>query len=221
MNVAAFRWGRRAAHEPEFVRGLVARSAARGRSRVAQTLDEIIARRVEFLTAYQNAAYARALSRSRRGAARRPRTRAAPGSTVRDRGGGAQPVQADGRSRTNTRLPGSTPTARSRSSLPTQFQSLRPARVPSRAADPRPQAAPDGKPRKSSFGPWMMNGVPACLRRSRACAAPRSTSSATRPSGAWSETLLAQLRGRPRPDRAQLSRRASSRRRRRSPRCRR
>ena len=24
MNVAAFRWGRRAAHEPEFVRGLIA-----------------------------------------------------------------------------------------------------------------------------------------------------------------------------------------------------
>ena len=60
MNVAAFRWGRRAAHQPDFVRGLVGQPGkATQTAAVAQTLDDVIARRVDFLTAYQNAAYAR------------------------------------------------------------------------------------------------------------------------------------------------------------------
>ncbi|RFC66931.1 MULTISPECIES: indolepyruvate ferredoxin oxidoreductase family protein [Mesorhizobium] len=57
MNIAAFRWGRRAAHDPEFVRAMIAASGVR-KEQVSQTLDEVIAARVEFLTGYQNAAYA-------------------------------------------------------------------------------------------------------------------------------------------------------------------
>ena len=53
-----------------------------------QTLDEIIARRVAFLTAYQNAAYAQALCRPDRGAARR-RSQGRARLDRRDRGGGA------------------------------------------------------------------------------------------------------------------------------------
>jgi len=59
-NKAAFEWGRRVAHDPAEVEAL-----ARPQGQVvqfvrkpAQTLDEIVARRVEYLTGYQNAAYA-------------------------------------------------------------------------------------------------------------------------------------------------------------------
>ncbi|TIP54397.1 hypothetical protein, partial [Mesorhizobium sp.] len=58
MNVSAFRWGRRAAHHPDFVRALVVQpGTAAQNTAVAETLDDLIARRVAFLTAYQNAAY--------------------------------------------------------------------------------------------------------------------------------------------------------------------
>ena len=54
MNLAAFAWGRRAAADEAALRALTgARAAAK-----PETLDEIAARRVEFLTAYQDAAYA-------------------------------------------------------------------------------------------------------------------------------------------------------------------
>jgi indolepyruvate ferredoxin oxidoreductase len=53
LNRKAFLWGRRAAVEP----GFIERYAAPAEQR-ASTLAEIVARRVEFLTAYQDAAYA-------------------------------------------------------------------------------------------------------------------------------------------------------------------
>jgi indolepyruvate ferredoxin oxidoreductase len=60
MNKAAFLWGRRAVTEPAAVEALVkpkpdASSDAR---RLSQSLDEMIQRRIVFLTAYQDAAYA-------------------------------------------------------------------------------------------------------------------------------------------------------------------
>jgi indolepyruvate ferredoxin oxidoreductase len=59
MNVEAFRWGRRAAHDQPAVEALVA--AAKRTTEVQQlsgSLDEMIERRAAFLTDYQNAAYA-------------------------------------------------------------------------------------------------------------------------------------------------------------------
>ena len=65
FNKQAFSWGRRAAHD----RAAVERAArvGDGAAQVIEfkrnpSLDELIARRVEFLTAYQNAAYARQYS---------------------------------------------------------------------------------------------------------------------------------------------------------------
>src|SRR5690242_16550493 len=60
MNLAAFRWGRRAAVDAAAVEALIAaRAGAPSPARtLSQSFDEMVARRVEFLTAYQDAAYA-------------------------------------------------------------------------------------------------------------------------------------------------------------------
>ena len=54
MNLAAFQWGRRAAADEAAVRAVI---GAKTEARVL-TLDDVVTRRVEFLTGYQNAAYA-------------------------------------------------------------------------------------------------------------------------------------------------------------------
>jgi indolepyruvate ferredoxin oxidoreductase len=60
MNVAAFRFGRRAAVDPQALEALVkpAPEAERDSLKLSQSFDEMLARRVAFLTKYQNAAYA-------------------------------------------------------------------------------------------------------------------------------------------------------------------
>jgi indolepyruvate ferredoxin oxidoreductase len=60
MNLAAFQFGRRAAFDPASVEALVtpAPEAASDARRLSQGFDETVARRVSFLTAYQNEAYA-------------------------------------------------------------------------------------------------------------------------------------------------------------------
>ncbi|WP_374333238.1 indolepyruvate ferredoxin oxidoreductase family protein [Aestuariivirga sp.] len=54
MNLAAFAWGRRAAADEAAVRAVIGAQV----EKPAETLDDVIARRVEFLTAYQDEAYA-------------------------------------------------------------------------------------------------------------------------------------------------------------------
>ncbi|WP_186418596.1 indolepyruvate ferredoxin oxidoreductase family protein [Bosea sp. CS1GBMeth4] len=59
MNRQAFELGRRAAHDPAALASVLAEARAPTPARrISQTLDEIVARRVDFLTGYQNAAYA-------------------------------------------------------------------------------------------------------------------------------------------------------------------
>jgi indolepyruvate ferredoxin oxidoreductase len=60
MNQAAFLWGRRMAVDPAAVERMIApKEPAQAPARLSESLDETIQRRVEFLTAYQNEAYAR------------------------------------------------------------------------------------------------------------------------------------------------------------------
>jgi len=62
-NKLAFRWGRLAAVEPAKVAAAAMPREAKPESQqLSQSLDEIVARRVEFLTKYQDAAYARRYS---------------------------------------------------------------------------------------------------------------------------------------------------------------
>ena len=61
MNQAAFHWGRRAAVDRAAVEALAQarrRDARATREHLSESFDETVERRVKFLTAYQNAAYA-------------------------------------------------------------------------------------------------------------------------------------------------------------------
>jgi indolepyruvate ferredoxin oxidoreductase len=58
MNLSAFDWGRRAAAEPELIASMMSELKAPTESRkLSETLDEVIARRQEFLSEYQNKRY--------------------------------------------------------------------------------------------------------------------------------------------------------------------
>ncbi len=58
MNTAAFRWGRRVAHDRATVETLLAPAEKVVPFRIARTLDEIVASRAKHLTGYQNGALA-------------------------------------------------------------------------------------------------------------------------------------------------------------------
>ncbi len=59
MNVEAFRWGRRAAHDLASVEAMVAEARKpTGSRKLSETLQEMVDRRADFLTGYQDAAYA-------------------------------------------------------------------------------------------------------------------------------------------------------------------
>jgi indolepyruvate ferredoxin oxidoreductase len=78
FNRRAFLWGRRAAHDPGAVEAVIGTSAAKPAT--PRTLDETVAHRAEFLTAYQDAAYARRYV-ERVTAVREAEARRAPGRT--------------------------------------------------------------------------------------------------------------------------------------------
>ena len=154
MNISAFRWGRRAAHEPDFVRGLVGQSAG-GSDPVPQTLDDMIAGRAEFLTAYQDAAYARRYI-ERVAALRAAEARAVPGSTLVTEAAARNlfKLMAIKDEYEVARLYTDGSFAKQ---ISKEFQSF--DRLEFHLAPPiLGRKGTDGKPRKSSFGPWMMKG---------------------------------------------------------------
>ena len=94
MNVAAFRWGRRAAHEPDFVRGLIAgQGAVAAADRADARRDHRASRRVP--DGLSEPALCPPLPAPHRRDTR-SRGQGRAGLDGRQRGGGAQPVQADG-----------------------------------------------------------------------------------------------------------------------------
>ena len=154
MNLAAFRWGRRAAHEPDFVRATVERAGETPRP-LAETLDDIVARRVAFLTAYQNGAYARRYA-ERIAALRAAEAAVSAGSTMVAEAAARNlfKLMAIKDEYEVARLYTDGAFARD---LARQFQSY--DRLEFHLAPPvfgRRDA--DGQPRKTSFGPWMIKG---------------------------------------------------------------
>lgn len=82
MNLAAFTWGRRAAAEPELIASVIGEMKAPTESRkLSETLDEVIERRVGFLSGYQSRRYARRYSTLVE-RVRVAEDRAVPGSTA-------------------------------------------------------------------------------------------------------------------------------------------
>jgi indolepyruvate ferredoxin oxidoreductase len=168
MNVSAFRWGRRAAHQPDLVHALVEQQGG-ALEPAAQTLDEIVARRVAFLTAYQNAAYARRYA-DRIAALRMVEEKAVPGSTIVSEAAAKNlfKLMAAKDEYEVARLYTDRSFARS---MAEQFESyqkfefhLAPPLLARRDAD--------GRPAKMRFGPWMMKAfrLLAAARRLRGTA---------------------------------------------------
>jgi indolepyruvate ferredoxin oxidoreductase len=82
MNLDAFEWGRRAAAEPDAIAAILADvSAASDSTDLSETLDELVARRIAFLTEYQDAGYARRY-RDQVERVRAAEAKAVPGSTA-------------------------------------------------------------------------------------------------------------------------------------------
>jgi indolepyruvate ferredoxin oxidoreductase len=82
MNLAAFTWGRRAAAQPETIARLIGELQATTPShKLSETLDEVIDRRVAFLTGYQSGRYAKRY-RARVERVRAAEGRIIPGSTA-------------------------------------------------------------------------------------------------------------------------------------------
>jgi indolepyruvate ferredoxin oxidoreductase len=156
-NRQSFRWGRlAAAHPAEAVKAAVARDLPPTR-RLSQSLDEMIARRVEFLTEYQDAAYARRYA-DLVARVRDAEGRAVPGSTAlaeavaryyfkvlatKDEYEVARLfTQTDFRERVAAQFEGD---------YTLKFHMAPPL---SNAPDPT-----TGKARKAEFGPWMMSAM--------------------------------------------------------------
>ena len=92
-NKQSFRWGRLAAVDPARVSAAAIPSAKPDSQRLSASLDEMIARRAEYLTAYQDAAYAKRyvdfVAKARVAEAAK-----VPGATRIDGGGRPLPLQA-------------------------------------------------------------------------------------------------------------------------------
>ncbi|PVE24629.1 indolepyruvate ferredoxin oxidoreductase family protein [Microvirga sp. KLBC 81] len=82
MNLSAFEWGRRAVAEPELIATMMSElKAPNDELRISETLDEVIERRVKFLSEYQNKRYGKRY-RIHVQRVREAEGKAAPGSTA-------------------------------------------------------------------------------------------------------------------------------------------
>ena len=162
MNVAAFRWGRRAAHDPETVRSMVetAQGSESGHD-IADTLDEIIERRHAFLVDYQDEAYARRYV-ERVEAMRAAEQAVVPTSTSVTKAVALNlfKLMAIKDEYEVARLYAGESFRRQ---LAQEFESYE--RLEFHLAPPiLGRKGPDGQPRKSRFGPWMMSAFRLLVR---------------------------------------------------------
>ncbi|MCB8840055.1 indolepyruvate ferredoxin oxidoreductase family protein [Aurantimonas sp. VKM B-3413] len=163
-NRSAFEWGRALAHDPQAVPTAAEPDTALAHRRLSETLDEAIARRVEDLSAYQDAAYAERY-RETVAAIRAAEQRVAPG---RDALAGAAARQLYrlmavkdeyevGRLFTDGGFA---------AQLSDAFSGYE--RLSFHLAPPSlGEDGPGGRARKREFGPWMMRGFRLLARARR------------------------------------------------------
>ena len=153
MNVSAFRWGRCAGHDPAKVADIIG-AKEKPELQHAQGLDEIVARRAEFLTAYQDVAYADRY-RARVAAVRKAEEANAPGSTALSEAAarGLFKLMAIKDEYEVARL---YTDGAFQKQLAAEFAGYE--RLEFHLAPPiLSRKGSDGLPRKSRFGPWMMS----------------------------------------------------------------
>jgi indolepyruvate ferredoxin oxidoreductase len=158
-NRRAFEWGRLACHDPATVeKHAKPADTDAGSDRVmAIDLDAAIARRVEFLTAYQDAALAERY-RARVERVRAPR-RASPAARVRSRPPPRATTSSCSRSRTSTRSRACTPTASSSARSPPRSTATTSCATTSRRRCGSSRTRMTGKPVKRAYGPWMKHAL--------------------------------------------------------------
>ena len=184
FNLKAFGLGRLLAADPRRVEAMMADASGPAPAPLSATLDELIARRVDDLTAYQNAAYAERY-RVLVARVRAAEGRVSPGSDAL----GAAVAKSlyklmaykdeyeVGRLYSDGRF---------RDALSKQFSDA--GRVSVQLSPPllaRTDPA-TGRPKKYSFGPWVFPLFGLLARVPRGCAGRRSTRSGTAPSGSTS-----------------------------------
>jgi indolepyruvate ferredoxin oxidoreductase len=155
MNLQAFALGRRAAHDPAALDAMLAEAKAPTEARhISQSLDEMIARRVAFLTDYQNAAYGHRY-RAWVERVRQAEERALPGATALTDAVARYlfKLMAYKDEYEVARLYTSGDFARQ---VAATFEGEK-LRYEFHLAPPIfGRKNPDGTPKKTSFGPWMM-----------------------------------------------------------------
>jgi indolepyruvate ferredoxin oxidoreductase len=156
MNIAAFRWGRRAAHEPAAVLAAAAFPDTAPRGPDEESLAEVIERRAVFLEAYQNTAYARTYRARVAGVAEAERrATGAEGALAMAAAHGLFKLMAVKDEYEVARLytDGSF-----REQIGREFETW--SSLEFHMAPPllSPRHA-DGRPRKLRFGPWMMTAM--------------------------------------------------------------
>jgi indolepyruvate ferredoxin oxidoreductase len=177
MNTEAFLWGRRAAHDRKAVEAILGQSAD---ADAPETLDEIVARRVEFLTGYQNAAYAEDY-RQVVDKVRAAEADEGEGLDRTDAGGGALSLQAHG---LQGRIRGGAALHRRplQRGPRQELQGRRQAHVPPRPSHHGPPRSGHRQAEEAGLRRVDHSRCSSCWPGSRACAARRSTCSAARKS---------------------------------------
>ncbi|QKV20342.1 indolepyruvate ferredoxin oxidoreductase family protein [Oricola thermophila] len=166
MNIDAFRWGRRAAHDPAAIEKLLETKRGPRDREISRTLDEVIERRAEFLAGYHDVTYAqRYRDRVASVAAREREIAGKPGALTETAARQLFKLMAVKDEFEVARLY-TLPDFRRQ--LESEFSDWR--KIEFHLAPPvLGKTDSGGRPKKSVFGPWMMKAfvVLASLRRLR------------------------------------------------------
>ena len=154
MNKRALSWGRLAAVDRAAVERAARPSLRSDAAAAPPSLDDVVAKRVAFLTAYQNAAYAERYRARVLAVATRERERCGPGPTpLAD--AVARYASSCSPTRTSTRSRGSGPTARSARSSIASSPAWKRIELQLAPQLLNPRDPDTGRAKKRTLGPWV------------------------------------------------------------------